>query len=801
MKILLVEDDEAIARMLLNVLAEQHHTLDVASDGQKGWELAEAFTYDLIVLDVVLPHLDGITLCRRLRARRLTMPILLLTCRNSSDDKVIGFDAGADDYVVKPFDPQELVARIRALLRRGGSSLPPVLEWGELHLDPSTCEVTYGKQLLHLTPKEYSLLELFMRNSSRVFSSSAILEQLWSFEEPPSEETVRAHIKGLRQKLKMAGAPTDLIETVYGLGYRLKPQTTPPSKSQAFSIAGVPSAPKELNLQAEDQSKSTNVCVLPPSETKNTKYDNFKTSLKQLWERFKEPVIRRMDIVETAIAALSAGTLNSELKTKAISEVHKLAGCLGTFGFALGSEIARQIEHLLQAEFLTPEQAPELQKLIQQMRANIQPDETTLAPCTQPTILLVIDNDSELTEKLVAQGIAAGLKVKTSLTSAALEVLKTHPVDAVLLDLSYPETAEKGISLLNHLSKQIPPIPVLVLSDKDYFAYQLETARRGSRTFLRKPVSPTIVINLLYNILRRCQTNQTKILILDEDIQTLATIQTLLKPRGFKIITLEDANLFWETLKSYLPDILILDMQMSAVNSIELCQKVRNHQIWNNLPILFLTHHTDADIVHQIFTCGADDYVSKPIIGSELITRLLNCLERTQLLRNWMETDALTGVANRYKSLQDLAQLLHQADCYTQPLCFALLDLDHFKQVNDLYGHVAGDNVLRHFGKLLMQMFNSQDIVARWGGEEFVVGMYGMSKESGIKRLTDFLQNWRKQLFLAASGQQFYVSFSAGVVEYPQDGSEIQTLYLNADSALSQAKLEGGDRVVYFSPT
>lgn len=799
MKILLVEDDEAIARILLNVLAEQHHTLDIASDGQKGWELAEAFTYDLIVLDVVLPHLDGISICRRLRSRRLTMPILLLTSRNSSDDKVIGFDAGADDYVVKPFDPQELVARIRALLRRGGSSLPPVLEWGELHLDPSTCEVTYGKQLLHLTPKEYSLLELFMRNSSRVFSSSAILEQLWTFEEPPSEETVRAHIKGLRQKLKMAGAPADLIETVYGLGYRLKPQTTPPNERET-KIAAEPTS--GLKPPSDGQIKATPAESVPPPEAKNTKHENLKTSLKRLWERFKEPIIRRMDIVETASAALSAGTLNSELKTKAISEVHKLAGCLGTFGFALGSEIARQIEHLLQAEILTPEQAPELQKLIQQMRANIQPDEPKLASCTQPTILLVIDNDSELTEQLIAQGIAAGWQVKTSLTSTALEILNSHPVNAVLLDLSYSETAEKGISLLNYLTKQIPPIPVLILSNKeDYFAYQLEPARRRSRIFLPKPVSPTIVINTLSNILRCCQTNQqAKILILDEDIQTLATIQTLLKPWGFKVITLEDANLFWETFKNCLPDILILALQMSAVNSIELCQKIRNHPLWNSLPILFLTYHTGTDIVQKIFSSGADDYASKPIIDSELITRIFNCLEPTQLLRSCMETDPLTGVANRYKSLQDLAQLLHQADCYTQPLCFALLELDNFKQVNKLYGYLAGDNVLRRFGELLMQMFNSQDVVARWGGEEFVVGMYGMGKESGIKRLTDFLENWRKQLFLAASGQQFYVSFSAGVVEYPQDGLEIQTLYLNADAALSQAKLEGGERIVCFSP-
>ena len=223
MKLLLVEDDERVAEALAEDLTDQNYVVDVASDGEAGWELVEVFAYDLLLLDVALPKLSGVSLCERLRSCGYSMPILLLTGRDTSEDKIMGLDAGADDYVVKPFDLQELAARIRALLRRGGSTMPPVLEWGDLNLDPGTCEVTYVGQPLHLTPKEYCLLELFLRHGRRVFSRSAILEQLWSFESPPEEETVKAHIKGLRQKLKLVGAPVDFIETVYGLGYRLTP--------------------------------------------------------------------------------------------------------------------------------------------------------------------------------------------------------------------------------------------------------------------------------------------------------------------------------------------------------------------------------------------------------------------------------------------------------------------------------------------------------------------------------------------------------------------------------------------------
>ena len=223
MRILIVEDDDRIAESLAEALTDQNYVVEIASDGVAAWELVESLTYELILLDVMLPKLDGISLCRQVRAHGYLMPILMLTARDTTTDQVTGLDAGADDYVVKPYKLQELMARIRALLRRGSTSSSPVLEWGSLRLDTSTCDVTYKDQLLQITPKEYRLLELFLSRGCRVFSRSAIIENLWSFEEPPGEDTVKAHIKRLRQKLKVVGAPDDFIETVYGLGYRLKP--------------------------------------------------------------------------------------------------------------------------------------------------------------------------------------------------------------------------------------------------------------------------------------------------------------------------------------------------------------------------------------------------------------------------------------------------------------------------------------------------------------------------------------------------------------------------------------------------
>ncbi|MGL5938922.1 MAG: response regulator transcription factor [Waterburya sp.] len=224
MRILIVEDDDRIAKPLAEDLRHQHHVVEIAGDGLEGWEYAQAIAYDLILLDLMLPKLDGISLCKQLRQSQYKALILMLTAKDTTSDKIIGLDAGADDYLVKPFDLEELAARIRALCRRSAEIKPPVLTYGKLQLDPASNEVNYDGQVLILTPKEYMILELFMRHCDRVFSRSEILDKLWEFDKlvNAGDLTVRTHITNLRHKLKAVGMSEDCIETVYGIGYRLR---------------------------------------------------------------------------------------------------------------------------------------------------------------------------------------------------------------------------------------------------------------------------------------------------------------------------------------------------------------------------------------------------------------------------------------------------------------------------------------------------------------------------------------------------------------------------------------------------
>ena len=224
MRILVVEDEAIVAQTLEALLVRHQYAVDLATDGLEGLEMAEVYRYDLMLLDIGLPKLDGVSLCQRLRNQGKQTPILLLTGQSAeAHAKAIALNAGADDYVTKPFDAEELLARIQSLLRRGGLKVSPILRWGALSLDPRRVQVSYAQTLLHLTPKEYRLLEVLLRHAPNILSVRTMLERGWSALETPGDETIRTHLKTLRKKLKAAGAPENLIKTVHRQGYRLNP--------------------------------------------------------------------------------------------------------------------------------------------------------------------------------------------------------------------------------------------------------------------------------------------------------------------------------------------------------------------------------------------------------------------------------------------------------------------------------------------------------------------------------------------------------------------------------------------------
>jgi diguanylate cyclase (GGDEF)-like protein len=765
MRILLIEDDEILLDVLLQSLTSQHHVVDIAEDGQLGWEYAQSSNYELILLDVGLPELDGISLCQKLRSTGYSTPILLMTAKDATDDRIRGLDAGADDYLIKPLDLGELSARIRALSRRREVIPSTVLESGELALDPSSCEVNYQQQPLKLTPKEYSLLELFLRNPSRVYSRGQIIDHLWTFDDPPQEESVKAHIKGLRKKLRKVGI-ADWIENVYGIGYRFNPKIIQyQSGNESTTASDDDSASISQGIEAE-----------------------FNQKMNQMWQQYQELMAQRLEVLQTAATAIEKGELTSELHHSAEKAAHKLAGVLGMFEREVGTKIAREIETILQDnEVLSPLQQHQLISLVRDLRdiLALSEESTTSVKTTNPQLLL-IDRDRELGKELQRLAQLVGMdwhqvddcsaaKIWLKDNSPYLVVLSTERV-TISADVSSQQQQEQ-LALIQDLAVSTPPIPTLILSAADDLLDRVTVARLGVSGFLVKPATPTQIWNTVTQILERDRSFTANILVVDDDPVFLASIRPVLEPWGMRMTALEEPLRFWEVLQSTNPDLLILDVEMPDISGIELCQAIRTAPNWQGLPVLFLTAHTDANTIQQVFAAGADDYITKPIIGPELLTRITNRLERNHLLQNLSRKDSLTGLLNQPQSSRELEVLLRQAKQQQQSCCLAILTVADLRQVNIKYGHLTGNQVLQRWGRILQAAFRGTEILGYWGNGEFAIAISELNKTEMSDRLGEVLASLRKQIFTAPNGSRFQVMINSAIAEYPSDGKTLQALY------------------------
>ncbi|MEM9483044.1 MAG: response regulator [Cyanobacteria bacterium P01_F01_bin.116] len=597
MRILLVDDDEALMDTLANHLIHQRYAVDITTDGRSAQGYLDMFNYDLVVLDLILPDGSGIEFCQAFRKEGYEQPILILSATDAPAQKVRALDAGADDYVVKPFDLNELDARIRALLRREQVGLPTVLQLGGINLDPSTCETTYNGSPVHLTPKEFSLLELFLRRPSRVYSLDAIIDDLWAFENPPSEDAVRTHIKGLRQKLSAVGAPKNLIKTVYGLGYR---------------------------LNVSEPAEST---PLPLSTT---------LAVEQAWQKYHGVMQERVAVLERAAIALQQGSLGQDLYQTSQMTAHKLVGALGSFGFPNGSTLAQRLEKLLQTTPSADIPAAQFHQLVQQLRREI--DDTSVEEAAETMasgapLLLLISADSDLIEQLSLEATQQSFQVRQANTLIhAQRLLQQLKPQLVIFDLPAIQTTKtlppQLLTDIANFTEQFTG-PFLVLLPALSTQARLQLLQQGANQLMERTSSPH---QLIADAMQQVQAISTpaKIIIVDDDPQILNVLQMSLAPWKFDIIPLTDGQQLWTTLETTEPDALVLDITMPDLDGIEICQLLRADPRWRNLPILFLTVHEAETTRGRAFRFGGDDFINKSVAASELAVRILNQIKHRE---------------------------------------------------------------------------------------------------------------------------------------------------------------------------
>ena len=221
MRLLVIEDEQKVANFIKQGLEEEGYAVDHAADGASGLQMALEGLHDVIVLDVMLPKLDGLSVLQQLRQEKVTTPVLLLTVRATIEDKVLGLDAGADDYLTKPFAFEEFVARVRALLRRRAETAPPILQVADLALDPARRVVSRGEKKIELTPREFTLLDYFMRNPGRVLTRTMIANRVWDYTFDSTTNVIDVYVNYLRKKID-TGHDTKLLHTVRGVGYVMR---------------------------------------------------------------------------------------------------------------------------------------------------------------------------------------------------------------------------------------------------------------------------------------------------------------------------------------------------------------------------------------------------------------------------------------------------------------------------------------------------------------------------------------------------------------------------------------------------
>lgn len=509
-----------------------------------------------------------------------------------------------------------------------------------------------------------------------------------------------------------------------------------------------------------------------------------------LLKTFKD--VSRSRVLRMMVDAPRAST-EPKLRRELERDAHKLKGSLGSFGFPRGTEIAARLETLLRTE---QPGVSEITELCREILSQLEKDsEALVTQSADEPIVLLISSDEDLVIDLTAAASEQSIRTLV-LTNASdvKEVVLSSSLTAVIVDLE--RNKEEGLQLIRFLVRGHVSRVVALTGGQDPQAL-LEAAAAGAWRVVERTEQTPKILALTRPL--SAEGGQLRVLAVDDDPIVLAQLKNTLGSMGLNARGLLDPVQFWDELEAFTPDLVLLDVDMPRVGGLEICRALRASARWGELAIIMITGRDDHDTKFRVFRAGADDFIAKPFLEPELRQRVANRLGRSRVEREEAERDPLTGLLTRRKAVSTLRHLLGQSARSSLPMSFAIIDLDKFKSVNDTYGHATGDQVLKTSARFLQNAFRDGDVVARWGGEEMVVGACRMSKDMMVHRLQRLLATVQGVEYQAPDGTRFTTSFSAGVAEFPGDGEEVNSLLEKADEALYRAKDEGRARVLTSS--
>lgn len=494
---------------------------------------------------------------------------------------------------------------------------------------------------------------------------------------------------------------------------------------------------------------------------------------------------------------------------------HSLAGSAPSFGFIEIGSLARDIESLIRpfqdthtlpqqdARYQILEKLKLLQRQVIQMseadskaEVDLLPFDSGMQSAHYSPLICLLEDDVELAQKLALQLEAFNYRVHTIFSPDELKTTVTQQkFDALLVDIHFPLNQMNGPDAVLSLGEEVyQSIPIVYISEHDDIDSRLKALRAGGNAYVTKPIDQEELISWLDMLIHTLPEEAYRVLVVDDDEIFAYTTGSILEARHMKVEYCLDVNDVLNRLRSFAPDLVLMDIHMPVCMGSELTAIIRQLSAFVTLPIIYLSSEVSADRQLEALLKGGDGFLLKPVVPDNLVRVATYQAKRYRQLCDLVVKDGLTGLLNHRRIKEQLDIELERAKREGHELSFAMLDMDHFKHVNDTYGHAVGDQALRTLARFLKQHLRCTDHIGRYGGEEFVVILPATSADEAMSILQRLSQHF-SALVLQAKECSFQLTFSGGVAVYPQFNTADQLIHA-ADTVLYEAKSQGRNRVI-----
>lgn len=573
-------------------------------------------------------------------------------------------------------------------------------------------------------------------------------------------------------------------------------------------VANKPLIPFVFGAQVESQFQSD-------GQGQATKLKDFETMFLALVTKYARVLPTKLSDLSAAIQKAKADPNSADLRAEVRAQAHKIKGTGGSLGFRqVGNYMAFIEDTVVTLDQKTMEEQlllwAEIEKKLLEAQAAGEIEAKEVAqvvsgddgPATpqSPAMarILVFDSDKgflDIVEELGRERLVE--IVRASTYAEALDKACLYPLDAALVNV-ISDSPEQSFHIARQL-RELPSyenLPLAFISDNVVMKDRVEAAHAGASLYLDKPLKSDSLEKAVQHLVAIRQGGRPKVLVCDDDDFFANSIALVLRNEGMIVKVLTDPTKILDVMQDFPPDMLLLDVMMPGITGFEVCRMLRQVPRWQDLPIIFLTGQTGVEARLEAFRSGGDDYLPKPVVNEELLTRVKVRLDRARMLKERSDKDTITGLLLRRAFSEHLTAMIAEAQRLKSIFTVCLLDVDHFKKVNDTYGHLAGDRVLAGFGQLLSRRFRVDDLRGRWGGEEFILAFRREYKDTMHGAINRVLAEFSAMTFHGDAGEEFYVSFSGGMASYPEDGESVYDLLQTADKRLYVAKKNGRKRII-----